>query len=117
MESHAATRFSLCPIFLIFYSHRHASAHQAFHARVLALITVAQRGEHSPVGHQSVLWSAEHGAHVCRMIDGRVEVGVIADRSGEVHGGVRLIHEGAEKKTSQSSFMMMDSKTLAKIPS
>ena len=55
---------------------------------------VVAHGQVLPVGHQGVLLAAEHGAHVLGVIEGGVEVGVVSDGGGQVHGGAALGHHG-----------------------
>jgi len=46
-----------------------------------------------PIRHQSAFGTTEHGTDVCGVFSGGVEIGVIADSSGQLHGNLALRYE------------------------
>lgn len=46
-----------------------------------------------PVGHQRIVWSSEHDAHIGGMLQAAVEVGIIRYTNRHVHGHLCMVME------------------------
>ena len=52
-------------------------------------------GQAFPVWHEGVLLSPEHGAYICSMVQGGVEISVISNRGREMHLDLVLRHQSS----------------------
>ena len=48
-----------------------------------------------PIRHQCILLSPEHGAYICGMVQGGVEISVISNRGREMHLDLVLRHQSS----------------------
>ena len=69
--------------------------------RWLGILFFYQVSTISPVGHEGILLAPEHDAHISGVENGGVEVGVVSDCGGQMHGGRGLRHECSGKDENE----------------
>lgn len=57
----------------------------------------------APIGHECVICTAEHDAHIGGMMNGRVEVGVVTNLSWQMQRNLRLRHNSTVWEDKQFS--------------
>lgn len=65
-------------------------------------------GQMTPVGHEGVVRTTEHNAHIGGMVNGRVEVGVVTDLGRQVQAYLRLGDNGTGKRNGFLDFIFTE---------